>query len=106
MIAFKSNRDVAFEVTNIVEAENFYSGVMGFELVEKRDSTLIYETGHLTLYIKESENPHPPVLSFKVKDVSEAKEYLQEHGCQIMKEWPRAIYFRDPFGVVHDIIRK
>ncbi len=78
---------------------------MGFELVERRGETLVYETGHLTFYVKESGAPHPPVLSFRVRDLGEAREYLVENGCEVTAEWDRALYFRDPFGVVHDIIK-
>lgn len=106
LTTFRSNRDVAFEVGDIGEAERFYGGVMGFELVERRDKTLVYETGHLTLYINESEVPHPPVLSFRVENLAEAKEHLTGNGCEIVVEWPRALYFRDPLGVVHDIIEE
>ena len=103
---FKSNRDVAFDVSDIGEAERFYGEVMGFELVERKERTLVYMTGHLTLYIKESASPHPPVLSFSVEDLAEAKEYLMRNGCEIVVEWPKALYFRDPLGVIHDIIEK
>ncbi len=106
MVSFRSNRDVAFEVEDLAAANEFYGGVMGFELVERRGETLVYETGHLTFYLKESRNPHPPVLSFRVMDLGEAREFLVENGCEVTAEWDRALYFRDPFGVVHDIIEE
>jgi catechol 2,3-dioxygenase-like lactoylglutathione lyase family enzyme len=106
MVSFRSNRDVAFEVRDLAAAEEFYGGVMGFELVERRGKALVFETGHLTLYVKESGDPHPPVLSFRVGDLGEAKEFLVENGCEVTAEWDRALYFRDPLGVVHDIIEE
>ena len=106
MVSFRSNRDVAFEVEDLVAAEEFYGGVMGFELVERRGNTLVFETGHLTLYVKESGDMHPPVLSFRVPDLGEARKYLVENGCEVTVEWDRALYFRDPLGVVHDIIEE
>jgi catechol 2,3-dioxygenase-like lactoylglutathione lyase family enzyme len=104
MVSFRSNRDVAFEVKDLAAAEAFYGGVMGFELVERKGEALVYETGHLTLYVSESGDPHPPVLSFRVGDLGEARRHLEENGCEVTEEWGRALYFRDPFGVVHDII--
>jgi catechol 2,3-dioxygenase-like lactoylglutathione lyase family enzyme len=106
MVSFKSNRDVAFEVKDLAAAEKFYGDVMGFELAERRGDSLVYETGHLTLYVKESGDPHPPMLSFRVPDLEEARSYLEENGCEITAEWDRALYFRDPLGVVHDIIKE
>jgi catechol 2,3-dioxygenase-like lactoylglutathione lyase family enzyme len=106
MVSFRSNRDVAFEVGDLAAAEEFYGGVMGFELMERRGDTLVYDTGHLTLYVKESGEPHPPVLSFRVRDLSEARSHLEENGCVVTAEWDRALYFRDPLGVVHDIIEE
>jgi catechol 2,3-dioxygenase-like lactoylglutathione lyase family enzyme len=106
MMSFRSNRDVAFEVRDLAAAEAFYDKIMGFELVEPKGDTLVYETGHLTLYVKKSGDPHPPVLSFRVPDLSEAKQYLVENGCEVTVEWDRALYFRDPLGVVHDIIEE
>jgi hypothetical protein len=29
---------------------------------------------------------------------------LKENGCRIVTDWGGAIYFRDPFGVVFDVI--
>jgi catechol-2,3-dioxygenase len=106
VVSFRANRDVAFEVRDLAHAEQFYSGVMGLDLVERRDGTLVYNAGYLTLHIKESVEPHPPVLSFGVLDLAEAREHLVENGCEIVVEWGRSLYFRDPFGVVHDIIEE
>ena len=33
------NRDVAFEVKDLAAAEEFYGGVMGFELAERQGTT-------------------------------------------------------------------
>jgi catechol 2,3-dioxygenase-like lactoylglutathione lyase family enzyme len=106
MVSFRSNRDVALEVKDLAAAEEFYGGVMGFEHGERRGDTLVFETGHLKLYVKESGNPHPPVLSFRVPDLGEARRFLEENGCEVTAEWDRALYFRDPLGVVHDIIEE
>ena len=106
MVSFRANRDVAFEVRDLAAAEEFYGGVMGFELVERRGEALVYKTGHLTLYVKESGDPHPPVLSFRVLNLGEAKAFLLEKGCELTAEWESTFYFRDPLGGVHDIIEE
>ena len=48
--------------------------------------------------------PHPPVLSFKVECLSDAKRRLQEGGCEIVVERKKSVYFKDPTGVVFDVI--
>ena len=73
------------------------------KLVEKGAGRAVYDTGHLTLYIEER-MPHPPVLSFKVECLSDAKRRLQEGGCEIVVERKKSLYFKDPTGVVFDDI--
>lgn len=106
MVSFKANRDVAFDVKDLAEAEKFYGQVMGLKLVEKKEDTLIYDAGYLTFYIKESPEIHPPVLSFRVENLDQAKKHLTDNGCEIIIEWGRALYFKDPQGITHDIIEE
>jgi hypothetical protein len=65
---------------------------------------LAYNTGHLTLYVTLADEPRSPVLSFTVPDLGEAKAHLVGNGAEVVSEGDRSVWFRDPFGIVHDII--
>ena len=62
----------------------------------------VYNTGHFTLYVQEGK-PHPPVPSFTVPDIKEARNKLIEAGCTIIIDRDTSLYFRDPDGVLWDI---
>jgi len=85
-------------------AEEFYGGVLGFELKRREAEHLVYDTGHLTLYVIPAEEPRPPVLSFTVPDLGEAKAHLARNGAEVIVERDSSLWFRDPFGIVHDVI--
>lgn len=104
MITFRSNRDVAIEVADLAGAEEFYGGALGFRLERKAPGLLVYDTGHITLYVKQADEPVPSVLSFSVPSLEEAKAHLIENGAEILVEWGRSLYFQDPLGIVHDVI--
>jgi hypothetical protein len=48
--------------------------------------------------------PHPPVPSFNVECLSDAKRRLLEGGCEIVVERKKSVYFKDPSGVIFDVI--
>lgn len=100
---FRSNRDIAVGVENLDTAVTFYEGVLGFKPEKTEPNLRVYNTGHFTLYVMKEE-PHPPVPSFTVDDLAEARNHLQENGCTILVEREKSLYCRDPLGVVWDII--
>ena len=101
---FRSNRCIAIHVKDLKKAEQFYRDTLGFALVSKTRGMLEFDTGRLLLYINKSAKARPPIPSFDVKSLREAKSYLKKAGCTIVAESGRAAYFRDPFGMVYDII--
>ena len=100
---FTANRDVAVGVENLEKSRKFYEETLGLKLVETGAGRAVYDAGHLTLYIEEG-MPHPPVPSFKVECLSDAKRRLLEGGCEIVVEREKSVYFKDPSGVVFDAI--
>ena len=100
---FISNRDMALGVYDIDSASAFYGEVLGFKTNREEKGLRVYETGNFMLYVEESV-PYPPVPSLTVENLAEAKKYLLENGCEIINELEKSFYFRDPFGVVWDII--
>ena len=100
---FKGNNDIAVSVESISKATRFYEGVLGLKLLKEEPSLRVYDTGGFTLYVQQGE-PHPPVPSFTVWNLHKAKNHLVENDCTILVELERSLYFRDPNGVVWDII--
>ena len=106
-VIFKTDGNFAIHVTDIQKAENFYSNVLGFQLVNKHFDQLEYDTGVVHLYINKDNQIIPFIPALEVRDCREAKEYLIKNGCEIIKEFNiKALYFKDPFGITIDIIEK
>jgi len=101
---FRSNNCVAIHLRSLAKAERFFGDVLGFKLKSKSKGRLEFDTGVLRLYVNRSSAIQPPTLSFSVKSAARAKRLLKGAGCKIVADWGGAFYFRDPFGVVHDVI--
>jgi catechol 2,3-dioxygenase-like lactoylglutathione lyase family enzyme len=98
-----NNEDIAIGVKNLETAIHFYENTLGFNPIKSEPGLRVYNTRKFTLYVEEGE-AHPPVLSFTVQNLSDAKIHLIENGCNILIERNRSLYFRDPTGVIWDII--
>jgi catechol 2,3-dioxygenase-like lactoylglutathione lyase family enzyme len=103
---FRSNNCVAVYVPDLKKAETFYSSVMGFRLLEKTPVQLEYDTGRLLLYVNKAASVRPPIPSFSVIDASSAKAHLAQNGCEIIDDRGHSLYFKDPFGLVYDVIEE
>jgi catechol 2,3-dioxygenase-like lactoylglutathione lyase family enzyme len=103
---FKSTGDFAIHVSDISQARTFYRDKLGFRLIKDATDKLVFDTGKFTLYVNHDDRSMPFIPALAVKDYSAAKEYLQESGCEIVREWPggKALYFRDPLGQLMDVI--
>jgi catechol-2,3-dioxygenase len=101
---FRSNNCVSVHLPDLRKAEAFYSGVMGFRLLEKSTSKLEYDTGRFLLNISKSDDLGVPIPSFTVIYTAAARAHLEENGCEIVKSHESGLYFRDPFGVVYEVI--
>lgn len=100
---FVSNRDVAVGVENLTDAIKFFEDTLGFKPTKIEKGLRVYDTMQFTFYIKEGDI-HPPILSFTVEDLNNAKEYLINNRCNILVERENSLYFRDPTGQIWDII--
>jgi len=105
---FKTDGDLAIHVTDMLKAENFYSNVLGFNLINKDQYQLVYDTGTCCLYINKDEKVTSFIPALEVQNYEEAKAHLIKNGCKIIKEFKghNALYFTDPFGLTIDIIEK
>ena len=101
---FRSNNCVAIHLKDLNGAAKFYGEVLGFKLRSKSRRQLVFETGHFLFYVNKARKVQPPVPSFSVKNLKDARQLLKENGCRIVADWGGALYFKDPFGVVFDVI--
>lgn len=101
--SFTFNPYVGIRVNDIAAAEKFYGDVLKLTLVSKKEKYLTYTTGNFQFFVAE-DNSHPPVLSFTVKNLNEAKQYLINNGCEIVEGDDNYAWFKDSNGTVFDIV--
>lgn len=101
---FRSNNCVSVHLPDLRKAEAFYSGVLGFRLLAKTAAQLEYDTGRFLLYINKAATVRPPIPSFTVINAAAAKAHLESSGCEIVEDRGGGLYFKDPFGMVYDVI--
>lgn len=101
---FRSNTQLAITTPDLKQAEAFYSSVLGFRLTRKTAALLEYDTGRFQLQVKEGSKTQWPVPSLSVINASAAKAHLIENGCEIVEDRGRALNFKDPFGIIYDVV--
>jgi catechol 2,3-dioxygenase-like lactoylglutathione lyase family enzyme len=101
---FTGNRDIAVSVKDLESSRGFYEGVLGFNPEYLEEGMAVYNSGQFTLYVQEGE-PYPPVPSFTVPDINEARKHLMGAGCTILEDRETSVYFRDPDGITWDAIQ-
>lgn len=106
---FRSNSDVAIHVQDLEAAHAFYAGVLGFSVVERTDAYLSLDTGAFRLWVnRATDGEHSFIPSLDVASAAAARDHLARAGCAIVREAAdgSGFYFRDPFGLVIDVIEK
>ena len=109
-------------VKDLKKAEEFYAGILGFEIGRRNNHMLFTHSGDAWFVLTLSEKPVDPNVgdkheihtAFRVsgKAYDEAKETLAKHGVKIFKEEDRhdgtfqgrSAYFHDPFRNVIEIM--
>jgi hypothetical protein len=97
---------VAIHLQDITAAENFYTNVMKFTLVNRSEVHLEYDTGQFRLCVDKELNTLPPLPSFTVPDISAIRTGLVANGCIILRESNNCLNFSDPFGITYAIVQK
>ncbi len=109
-------------VKDLKSAEDFYAGILGFEVKRRSNHMLFTRAGGSWFVLTLSEKPIDPNFddrheihtAFRVTGAAydEAKAHLAKHGVRIFKEEDRrdgtfqgrSAYFHDPFRNVIEII--
>jgi catechol 2,3-dioxygenase-like lactoylglutathione lyase family enzyme len=102
---FKSSDCVAIHLQDITAAENFYTNVMKFTLINRSENHLEYNTGVFRLCIDRELNTRPPLPNFTVPDIGKVKTGLVANGCVILGESPNCLNFSDPFGITYAVVQ-
>ncbi len=106
-VRFESNTEVAIHVPDLDVARAFYEGVMGFRLVARTADYLELDSGALRLYVnRDDAKTRSFIPSFDVPDLAAAREHLAKAGCETEQLASGGVYFKDPFGLVFDIIER
>ena len=108
-VVFRSNREIAIHLPDLGRAKEFYCDTLGFRLLSASGTMLEIDTGELRLFVL-----HDPVgvsgfvPSFDVPDSNEARRLLVAAGCATIPagSHPTNVYFKDPFGLVFDIVER
>lgn len=106
---FRANRDIAIEVENLLEAEAFYAGTLGFEIRSRTPDHLELDAGHFTLWVNKADTRDDRrsfIPSLDVRNTAQARAALEEVGCRIVRGGERGFYFEDPFGFVIDVVER
>jgi catechol 2,3-dioxygenase-like lactoylglutathione lyase family enzyme len=103
---FHSADCVAIHLQDLTAAENFYTNVMKFTLVNRSEIHLEYDTGQFRLCIDKELNTQPPLPNFTVPDIGAVKTGLLANGCVILRESTNCLNFSDPFGITYAIVQK
>lgn len=106
---FRSNCEIAIHVPDLVRAEAFYGGVLGFQLVSRSPEQLEFDTGALRLYVnRDAGTLRSYIPSLDVPDYVVARRHLEAAGCKTVSagSHSEAVYFQDPFGFLFDIIER
>jgi len=103
----KSSRDVLIQTTKMDAAAIFYEKILGFQVFERSEQLIGFETGSFRFFIDKG-NSYGPVFEFYVPDLKQAKKTLVENGCRIEVEDPKIprCYVRDPFGLIFNLAEK
>jgi catechol 2,3-dioxygenase-like lactoylglutathione lyase family enzyme len=102
-----SSRDVLIQTNKMDEAALFYEKILGFNVIQRDEQIIGFETGSFRFFIDKGVS-YGPVFEFFVPDLEQAKKTLVENGCRIEAEDPNVprCYISDPFGLIFNITVK
>lgn len=110
-LGFLANDELALHVADPGAAEEFYTRVLGCQVMSRTPDCIALRSGVLRLYLlRDPSRSHEAVVpSFDVPDRAAALAALQAAGCTLVPVGPHAPgehYVRDPYGVLFDLIER
>jgi predicted enzyme related to lactoylglutathione lyase len=86
-------------------AVEFYSQVLGFKNRSSDPELADFDADPINLFVLEDDEFSGPVLELFVSDLEEARDFLVENGCKVLR-WRgkgQDCYIQDPFGVIYNL---
>jgi predicted enzyme related to lactoylglutathione lyase len=87
------------------DAAAFYAQVLGFENRSDDPEVADFNAHPINLFVIADDEFSGPVLELFVGNLEEARDYLVEHGCKVLR-WRgkgQDCYIQDPFGVIYNL---
>ena len=102
---YETDTNLAIHVQDLLRAKQFYTDVLGFQLLEEDEERLVFDTGSLTLFVVKDEVTRPFIPALRVTNLDDARQHLESHSSKILRHFAptRSFYFEDPFGIVWDV---
>jgi predicted enzyme related to lactoylglutathione lyase len=101
----KMSPNIAVRHQNYESAVEFYSQVLGFKNRSTKPELADFDADPINLFILEDDEFSGPILELFVSDLEEARDFLVENGCKILR-WRgkgQDCYIQDPFGVIFNL---
>ena len=97
--------NIAIRHQDFDSAVEFYSEVLGFKNRSSNPNLADFDANPITLFVLEDDEFSGPVLELFVSNLEEARAFLVENGCKILRWRGRGqdCYIQDPFGVVYNL---
>lgn len=101
----KMSPNIAIRHKDNKSVVNFYSNVLGFINRSSNPELADFDVDPINLFVIADDEFSGPVMELFVSNLEEARDYLVEHGCKILR-WRgkgQDCYIQDPFGVIFNI---
>ena len=103
---YRMSKNIGFQVEDVEKAKLFYQTVMGLKESKdhkRQDQRLVMN--HNSIFLIPGSENLGPVMEIVVNNLEEAKVYLVENDCEIVR-WEgkgKDCYVRDPFGMIFNV---
>ena len=103
---YRMSKNIGFQVEDVEKAKLFYETVMGLKEPARSDVEEVeFQTNYNAIFLIPGSENLGPVMEIVVNNLEEAKVYLVENGCEIVR-WEgkgKDCYVRDPFGMIFNV---
>ena len=105
---FEMSTNIAVQTTEPDKAIEFYTKILGFRNRTEEPDFAGIDADPLRMFVQKDDQTSGLVMELFVEDLNEAKIYLTENGCKIIR-WEglgKDCYIEDPFGLKFNIWQK
>ena len=102
---FRMSPNIAVRHQDFQDAMQFYADVLGFKNRSNNPDLGDYDADPINLFVIEDDEFSGAVMELFVDDLDEAREYLESHGCKVLR-WRgkgQDCYIQDPYGVIYNL---